>query len=150
MSQPVQICTFTLDDLLIGIEVQQIQEVIRFQPMTPVPLAPPVVAGLINLRGQIVTATDLRLQLGMPPTDLGDLPMNIIIRSEESTVSLLVDDFGDVIEVDPAEMEPPPDTLPEQLRRLLDSVYKLPDSLLLIVNTQELTCTGPAPAAAVA
>ena len=147
MSQPVQICTFALDDLLIGVEVQQIQEVIRFQTMTPVPLAPPVVAGLINLRGQIVTATDLRLQLGMAPTDLEQRPMNIIIRDDQSMVSLLVDDFGDVIEVDIDDMEPPPDTLPEPLRDLLQGVYKLPEALLLVVNPPQLISTSAAAAA---
>jgi len=149
MSDSVQICTFYLDDLLLGIDVQQVQEVIRYQPMTPVPLAPPVVAGLINLRGQIVTATDLRLLLGMAPTDFSAArPMNVVIRNEVGTVSLLVDEIGDVIEVSAADFEPSPSTLPHALRTISVGVYKLPRALLLLLNTDELITSGSSQAAA--
>ena len=66
MTPPRQLCTFRLDDLSFGVPVEQVQEVLRCQPMTRVPLAPAVVRGLINLRGQIVTAFDLHRRLGLP------------------------------------------------------------------------------------
>ena len=75
------------------------QEVIRHQAMTRVPLAPKLIGGLINLRGQIVTAIDLRLRLGLPERRPGQLPMNVVVRSEDGAVSLLVDEIGDVLEV---------------------------------------------------
>ena len=75
-----QFCTFLLDGHLFGVPVPQVQEVIRFQPMTPVPLAPPAVEGLINLRGQIVLAIDLRRRLSLAARSQGDLPVNVVVR----------------------------------------------------------------------
>ena len=90
----------------------QVQEVIRYQAMTRVPLAPTVVSGLINLRGQIVTAIDLRRRLGLAgPADEGLHPMNVVVRTDDGAVSLLVDEIGDVVEVTDDAFEPPPETL---------------------------------------
>jgi purine-binding chemotaxis protein CheW len=130
-----QVCTFLLGSLLLGIDVQQVQEVLRSQPMTRVPLAPRAVRGLLNLRGQIVTAIDLRERLGLPSGDGGGT-MNVVVRSEEGAVSLLVDEIGDVLETDAALYEAPPGTLEGPARDLVRSVYKLPDRLLLILETE--------------
>ena len=134
MSSTHQFCTFTLHDFTFGIEVQAIQEVILYQAMTPVPLAPPTVKGLINLRGQIVTAIDLRIRLGLPPRGGDELPMNVIVRMSDGAVSLLVDGIGDVVEVDSDLYEPPPETLEAAARELVSGVYKLADHLLLILD----------------
>ena len=96
---------------MFGVDAQTVQEVIRYQEMTRVPKAPPSVSGLINLRGQIVTAIDLRTRLGLKPRAAGKLPMNVVVRSDDGAVSLLVDQIGDVIEVDADNFETPPDTL---------------------------------------
>src|SRR4051794_39425221 len=99
MTSASQFCTFYLDGSFFGVEVQHVQEVIRYQELTRVPLASPVIRGLINLRGQIVTAIDLRRRLGLADRPAGVLPMNVVVRSEEGAVSLLVDEIGDVQEV---------------------------------------------------
>ena len=91
MSVEQQFCTFCVDGLFFGVEVLKVQEVIRYQAMTPVPLAPAVVNGLINLRGQIVTAIDLRRALGLSDRPAGSLPMNVVVRTDDGVVSLLVD-----------------------------------------------------------
>src|SRR5262245_37434005 len=109
MTPSQQYCTFFLNDLFFGIEVQKVQEVIRFQQMTRIPRSPPVVSGLINLRGQIVTALDLRKRLGLPDRPADRLPMNVVVRGDDGTVSLLVDEIGDVIEVSADAFEPPPE-----------------------------------------
>ena len=83
MAGKKQFSTFVVDRLLFGVEVEKVQEVIRYQAMTRVPLAPPVVRGLINLRGQIVTAVDLRCRLGLRPRATADLPMNVVIRHDD-------------------------------------------------------------------
>ena len=143
MNDVNQICTFHVEDLFLGIDVQEVQEVIRYQRMTSVPMAPPVISGLINLRGQIVTAMDLRIQLGLPGLNLSEArPMNVVVRTEQGTTSLLVDEIGDVIEIERDCMEPPPDTLEPTLRALTQGVYKLPDQLLLLLNTEQLVCAG--------
>lgn len=134
-----QYCTFRLGGLFLGVDVLSVQEVIRFQRMTPVPLADPVVQGLINLRGQIIVALDLRKRMGLPPLAGDVLPMNVVIKADDGIVSLLVDEIGDVIEVDSDSFELPPDTLRGVNRELILGVYKLEGELLHILNTSMAT-----------
>jgi purine-binding chemotaxis protein CheW len=125
-----QFCTFYLDGLFFGVEVEKVQEVIRYQAMTRVPRAPEVIGGLINLRGQIVTAIDLRNRLEMPPRPVDRKPMNVVVRTDDGAVSLLVDEIGDVVEVSPATFEAPPETLVGEARKLTSGVYKMDARLL--------------------
>jgi purine-binding chemotaxis protein CheW len=134
MEASTQLCTFNVDRLFFGVEVTTVQEVLRAQPLTRVPLARAMVRGLINRRGQIVTAIDMRAYLGFPPRPEGELPMNVVIRGSESSVSLLVDSIGDVIEVPASAFEPPPSTMKPDQRRLIEAVCKLPDQLLLVLS----------------
>src|SRR3954449_4945108 len=89
-----QFATFWLAGYLFGIEVVKVQEVLRYQRMTAVPLAPPEIAGLINLRGQIVTALDLRRRLDLPDRADAKLPMNVVVRTDEGSLALLVGEGG--------------------------------------------------------
>ncbi|MDP9434143.1 MAG: chemotaxis protein CheW, partial [Actinomycetota bacterium] len=129
-----QFTTFVLDGHLFGVEVETVQEVIRYQAMTRVPLAPGAVGGLINLRGQVITALDLRRRLGMADRPDGVLPMNVVVRTEEGAVSLLVDQIGDVVETDAASFETPPDTVAPAARELIRGAYKLDGTLLLALD----------------
>jgi len=121
---------------MFGVDVQSVQEVIRYQYMTEVPLAPDSVVGLINLRGQIVTAIDLRRRLGLPRRDDDMLPMNVVIRSEDGPISFLVDKIGDVQEIDLENLESPPETLQNASGKLIQGAYKMKDRLLLILDTE--------------
>ena len=134
MASSQQFCTFLLDGHVFGTPVSQVQEVIQYQEMTRVPLAPDAVGGIINLRGQIVSAIDLRCRLGLPPRPQGQLPINIVVRAHEGPVSLLVDEIGDVIEVDENTLESPPVTLRGFAREVLQGVYKLSGCLLLALD----------------
>src|SRR5208283_5192593 len=125
-----------------GVPVEQVQEVIRYQEMTRVPLVSEVVSGLINLRGQIVTAIDLRRCLGMADRKAGELPMNVVVRTGDGPVSLLVDDIGDVIEVSENAYESTPQNMRRQQKEIVDGVYKLDGRLLLVLNTQRALETG--------
>lgn len=136
MAETQQYCTFYVNGIHLGIEVLKVQEVLRYQTMTRVPLASDVVSGLINLRGQIVTALDLRKRLGMPPRSDGKKPMNVVIRSDDGAVSLLVDEIGDVMETTVDRFERPPQTLSGPARELLLGVYKFDDALLLVLDTE--------------
>jgi len=135
MSDSKQYATFFLNNLFLGVEVRKVQEVIRYQEMTRVPLAPNMVQGLINLRGQIVTAIDLRRRLELPALPEDQLPMNVVVRSDDGAVSLLVDEIGDVVEIENETYERPPETLTGVARELVTGVYKLKDRLLLILDT---------------
>lgn len=136
MSDTKQFATFYIDGLFFGVEVRNVQEVIRYQHMTRVPIAPAMIQGLINLRGQIVTAIDLRRRLELPPRPPGQLPMNVVVRSDEGAVSLLVDEIGEVVEVEQDAYERAPETLKGVARELVSGVYKMKDSLLLILDTE--------------
>lgn len=137
MASRKQFATFFVDRLFFGVEVEKVQEVIRFQEMTRVPLASPVVRGLINLRGQIVTGLDLRRRLLLEERDEKQLPMNVVVRHDDGAVSLLVDEIGDVIEVDEDSFEGPPDTLDSKARELICGVYKLDTSLMHVLDTEK-------------
>jgi chemotaxis signal transduction protein len=96
LSQPVTRawCSFKLGDQRYGVELERVQEVIRPQPVTRVPSAPPALAGLMNLRGRIVPVVDLRVLLGLGFAD--ETSFLVIVRSEDGPVALLVDEIGDV------------------------------------------------------
>lgn len=134
MRAPTLYSTFFLDGHYVGIDVVHVQEVIRAQRMTSVPLAPREIGGLINLRGQIVTAIDLRRRLSMPDRPEDTVPMNVVIRVDDSWVDLLVDEIGDVVNVDESTFEAPPENVKGVARELTTGVYKLDGRLLLILD----------------
>jgi purine-binding chemotaxis protein CheW len=136
MASSRQLCTFLLGRQLFGVDVTRVQEVFRWQDMTRVPLASRDIRGLINLRGQIVTAIETRRRLGMPDREGGEPPMNVLVRTEDGVVSLLVDEIGDVVEVDEGSFEPPPATMGHASRELVRGVYKLEGGLLLLLDTE--------------
>ena len=130
-------CTFEVGKLLFGVDVAYVQEVLRYQEITPVPLAAPAVRGLINLRGQIVTAVDLRAKLGVGvPAD--DEPLNIVIKVGDRNVSLLVDAIGDVITTDLA-IDPPPPTAAGAVLDSISGVVQLADRLMLVLDAHKVT-----------
>lgn len=131
-----QFSTFFVADLFFGVDVLRVQEVLRFQHMTRVPQAPEVIEGLINLRGQIVTAIDMRRRLRLPSRAGDQTPMNMVVRTEDGAVSLLVDEIGDVLDVEAATYERPPENLDPAARKLIRGVYKLKDRLLLVLDAE--------------
>ncbi|HGY89656.1 MAG TPA: chemotaxis protein CheW [Planctomycetes bacterium] len=146
-----QFCTFRLGRHLFGIPVERVQEVFRYQEMTRVPLADDNIRGLINLRGQIVTAIGLGRMLGLDAEEPADdsaardeesLPMNVVVRSGDEVISFLVDDIGDVLEVGEQDFEPPPETMNQIGRDMCLGVYKLVDDLLLTLDIDRVLSNG--------
>ena len=129
--------TFVVHDRYLGVPVECVQEVLRAQPLTPVPLAHEHISGLLNLRGQIVTAVNLRARLGLPAREGGAAEANVIVTTDQGPLSLLVDRLGDVVPVDQGAFEPPPDTLQADTRRLIKGAFKLDDALLLDLDLDE-------------
>jgi len=136
-----QLATFWLDGDLYGVEVEHVQEVLRSQSITRVPLAPPAVAGLINLRGQVVTAIELRERLGRPARPEGTEAVVIVVRLHGEAVSLLVDSIADVVDVHIRDFEAPPDTLDGAARDLIRGAYKLAGQLLLALDVNRAVGT---------
>ena len=136
-----QLATFRLDGDLYGVEVEHVQEVLKSQGLTRVPLAPPAVAGLINLRGQVVTAIELRERLGRPPRPEGTDAVVIVVRLHGEAVSLLVDSIADVVDVAAGDFETPPDTLDGAARDLIRGAFKLDGHLLLALDVNRAVGT---------
>jgi purine-binding chemotaxis protein CheW len=142
-----QLCTFTVGNLFFGIDVLSIQEVLRPQPMTRVPLAPGVIRGLINLRGQILTAIDLRERLGLAAAPADVSGMNVVVQMPDGAVSLLVDQVGEVLNLSQEQFETSPPTLSGAVSEVISGVYKLKERLLLLLDVQAVV-TFPAASSA--
>lgn len=137
-----QLATFELDGDLYGVDVQLVQEALLSPGRTAVPMAPAAVAGLTNLRGQVVLTVDLRVRLGLPSAaeqaDRAD-QMMVVVQVDDVPVGLLVDAVGDVIDVDDDLFESPPETLDLELRSLITGAYKLEGRLLLALDVARAT-----------
>ena len=137
-----QLSTFHVGKYLFGVDVSLVQEVVRLQGVTPVPLAPVEIGGLINLRGEVLTAIDLRTRLGMDRAETTRDPVNVVIRVDDEPVSLLVDEIGGVLEVAQIPFEQTPSTVDERIREMLLGAYTLPDRLLLALDARQVVAVG--------
>lgn len=136
-SREKQYSTFIVANRLYGIDVTRVQEIVRPMPVTSIPLAPGYVRGLINLRGQVATAIGLRELFGIaeePPEDF----MNVVCKIDGSLISLHVDQIADVMYAKEDHFEPTPQTIPEDVRRFMDGVYKTEGKLLSILNIDRI------------
>lgn len=141
-----QYCTFRLGGHLFGVPVGTVQEVLRQQELTKVPLSSPQVSGLINLRGQIVVTVDLRRRMGLPERAGATPATNVVVRTGEGATSLLVDEIGDVLEPDLDRFEAPPATVPARIRDLVVAVGKLDHDLMLVLDTEKAAAVDGAAA----
>lgn len=130
----MQYCTFYLDKKHYGIPMMEVQEVMLQQDLTPVPLAPSVVRGLMNLRGNIVLSIDIRRRLGLPESDPAQDSIQIITQGPAGLVGWMVDQMGEVADLDPAVGEIPPGTVPAANRELTKSVFQLESGLLMVLD----------------
>jgi len=138
-STPKQLVTFKTGDYSFGVDVLEVQEVLKQQQMTFVPLAPEEVRGLLNLRGQIVTAIGMRERLHLDPSADDMEQMNLIVSLREGAASLVVDSVGDVITLDPARYKTRPRALKEPLKEMVLGVYESEKGLLLHI-APEVVC----------
>ena len=136
-----QFATFEVADQLFGVEVHTVQEVLSYNEYTPVPLAPPAVGGLFNLRGQVIAAVDLRVQLGLVRQAMQGPVMNVILRGDGEPVSLLVDRIGEVVDLDDEAFEGPPDTLSGPTRDLVTGTFKMDGRLMLALDVNQAVDT---------
>jgi purine-binding chemotaxis protein CheW len=136
----IQYSTFYVAKRLYGIDVTRVQEVVRPMAATNIPLAESFVRGLINLRGQVVTAVSLHDLFGLKEKAPDEL-MNVICKADGALISLLVDEIGDVLELDSTEFEQTPNTIPEGVRRFMTRVYKVGDNLLSILDVDKIFST---------
>jgi purine-binding chemotaxis protein CheW len=135
---PTQLLTtFYIGNECYGIEVMKVQEVTGTPAIIPVPLAPPFVRGLINLRGQLATAMGLRELFGASSSEASD-PMSVVCRMDGNLVSLIVDRIGDVVETDVKDFEKTPDTIPDGVKRFIKGIYKMNDGFLSVLDLESV------------
>jgi purine-binding chemotaxis protein CheW len=133
-----QMATFFVDGELFGVDVKDVQEVLMAQEVTPVPLAPPHIVGLTNLRGQILPALDLRTRLGIPPRPEKAPSSNLVVKTSEGPVSLVVDEIGDVIELPANAWREVPETVSPAERQFVQQIATLEDRLMLRLDIGRL------------
>lgn len=133
-----QYVSFWIEDQLIGVPVNTVQEVLNPQTIAPTPLARPEIAGLLNLRGQIVTAVNLRRRLGLEDRADGQPSMNVVVRYHGESFSLLVDEVGDVINVSGQALEPTPRTVDGLWKAFTTGVFRLENRLFVILDVSAL------------
>jgi purine-binding chemotaxis protein CheW len=130
--------TLTIADQLFGIPVLQVQDVLGPQRITRVPSAPSEVAGLLNLRGRIVTVIDVRTRLALPPRPSDMRSMSVVVGYKDEFYSLIVDKVGEVMSLPSADYERNPATLDPRWNEIADGIYRLKDMLLVILNVARL------------
>ena len=133
MTAPTQLCSFRLAGMTFGLPAIEVQEIIRLPAITRVPLADRAVAGLVNLRGQIVTAIDLRARLGLPSRHVGERSIGVVIRTEDGVFGLLVDEIGDVLDLDHDSLHPIPETVSAGVRDALHGAFQLAERGLVLL-----------------
>jgi purine-binding chemotaxis protein CheW len=138
--------TVRLEGQLIGLPVLGVHDVLRLGAVTQVPGAPAMVAGVMNLRGRIVTAIDLRARLGLPPRSAGAKAMCVVVEHGGQPYGLVVDAVGDVAPVAPERFEPSPATLGARWRAVAAGVYRL-DELMVVLDVEALFALDLAQAA---
>lgn len=130
--------TLTVAGQLCGVPVMSVRDVLGEQAITPVPLAPPEIAGNLNLRGRIVTAIDLRRRLGLPSAAAEQRPMSVVAEQGSEYYALLVDEVGEVLTLESDLHEEAPPTLPPTLAAFAEGVFRLPERLLMVLSVPRL------------
>lgn len=138
MATSQKYATFYLNGICFGVAIEKVQEVLEFQEITPVPLSPAVLPGIINLRGQILTTIDLKTRLCLAASQSVEQPMMIVVRTGEGPMNLVVDKIGSVLDVDSSLFEEPTETLKPEVRTVTTHVCKLESALLLVLDTEKI------------
>lgn len=130
--------TIHINGQMFGIPILQVQDVLGEQRVTRIPLAPPQVAGSLNLRGRIVTAIDVRICLGLPPQTEKKQDMSVVVEHDNELYSLIIDNVGDVLSLSDEAFESSPGTLDPTWRAVSLGIYRLKDTLLVILDVPKL------------
>jgi purine-binding chemotaxis protein CheW len=139
--------SMTIGGQLFGVPVLKVQDVLGTQRITRIPLAPPEVAGSLNLRGRIVTAIDVRLRLGLPPRPESETAMSVVVDQGGELYSLLVDSVGEVLSLRVRDFERNPPNLDPRWRDFSEGIHRLKQSLLVVLDVARLLQIGRAEAA---
>ncbi len=138
VEQELRWVTFRLENEKYGINVMQVQEVLRVSEIAPVPGAPDYVLGIINLRGNVVTVIDTRKRFGLTPKEMDDSTRIVIIESDDQVVGILVDSVAEVVDLRVSEMEAAPNVGTEESAKFIQGVASHDNELLILVDLNRL------------
>lgn len=141
-TETLEIATFYVDDVMMGVPIDQVEEINHHLDITPVPHAPLYVRGLMNLRGEVLTVIDLRAVLNLGPATVRR-PCNVVVRWRGEQIGLMVDAVGDVVRARREDIEPPPANISATEGRLLWGVYKLENAILAILDVERSLAPDP-------
>lgn len=134
----IQLVTFKLEEESYGVNVMQVQEVLRVSEIAPVPGAPHYVLGIINLRGNVVTVIDTRIRFGLDSAEVTDNSRIVIIEGEGQVVGILVDSVAEVVELRESEIDVAPNVGNEETARYIQGVHTRKGNLLIVVDINKL------------
>ncbi len=140
--------TVTVDGQMFGIPVLSVQDVLGPQKITRIPLSPPEIAGVLNLRGRIVTAIDLRRRLRLTSRPEGERGMSVVVEHKGEPYSLIVDSVGEVMALPESAFERNPPTLSARWREISGGIYRLDGNLLVVLEVERALDFGPVAEAA--
>ena len=141
IQEQMQCVTFTLEDETYGINVMQVQEVLREIEVAPVPGAPHYVLGIINLRGNVVSVIDARMRFGLPVKESTDLTRIIVIEVQQHIIGILVDSVAEVVDIKHTEIETAPNVGTDDTSKYIDGVVSRGEKLLILVDLNKLLST---------
>lgn len=134
----LQWVTFQLEEETYGINVMQVQEVLRYSEIAPVPGAPDYVLGIINLRGNVVTVIDTRTRFGLPTNEITDNSRVVIIEAEQQVIGILVDSVAEVVYLRTSEIDSAPNVGTEESAKFIQGVSNRDGELLILVDLNKL------------
>ena len=134
----LQWVTFKLQEETYGINVMQVQEVLRYPDIAPVPGAPDYVMGIINLRGNVVTVIDTRARFGLPPSEVTDNSRIVIIESERQVIGIMVDSVAEVVYLKQSEIDTAPNVGTDESAKFIQGVSNRDGELLILVDLNKL------------
>jgi purine-binding chemotaxis protein CheW len=134
--------TLTVADQLCGVPVLAVRDILGEQTITRIPLAPPEIAGSLNLRGRIVTAIDLRRRLHLPPAPAGQPRMSVVAEQGGELYALLVDQVSEVMSLDASLFERNPPTLEKNWAAFSTGIFRLDGRLLVVLDVSRLLALG--------
>jgi len=134
----LQWVTFRLEGEAYGINVMQVQEVLRVSEITPVPGSPSYILGIINLRGNVVTVLDTRMRFGLPPHETDDASRVVIVESNGNVLGILVDSVAEVVYLRSSDIETAPNVGNDESSKYIQGVYSNEGNLLILVDVNKL------------
>lgn len=132
------VATFYVGDALLGVPIDQVEEINHHTELTPVPHAPACVRGVMNLRGEVVTVVDLRVILGLDPITITRKTCNVVVRFRGEQIGILADRVADVVRTRSGDMEPPPANMAGAEGRFFRGVVKLEGELLVLLDMEQV------------